>query len=327
MLVWGILAALAAADQGCGEDLFITQAEALAKILPCTALNKVLIDLKEPLALELPHLTHVDELRVTGPGVLSVALPALSTAVKLSVYSTPNMTSLAVPRLIKVDELGFVATGNLSTVAFPGGLTRLKDFVLADTRIQDISGILAREVDSLRVEDNLVLNTLAFDELVHVANNFVYKFNSLGHLITLPFLESIGGDLYLEKNSNVFLPSLETVGGNLLLYELAAEDFGLQVHAVDKSVVVRRCLHLKSLFLENLVSVGGHLSVLENPKLILIKLNRLHKLGGNLTIYANNVSHLELYSAITVSHAEVSLAISRKQLRKDYPGLGDFSYY
>ncbi|KAJ9054810.1 cell wall protein Ecm33 [Entomophthora muscae] len=228
------------------------------------------------------NLATASLLFISGSGIKSIDLPAMSSADGLYIMSTPNLSSLKVPRLTTVDEISLIGTGTLESVSFSAGLKECNSFAIVNTKIQTLPGFDVTLLDHLELQDNpnlgLVLPNLSkIKGDLTLKGDYGFKFVSN--------LSKVMGQFTLVDAPKVDLPLLQEVRGNVTIENFGGKEVRIPIKLINGSLAVTNSQVLEILSLNRLESIGRGLTLLNNSQLALLRLQSLTRCYDKFEIF------------------------------------------
>jgi len=188
---------------------------------------------------------------------------------QVRIFNNTILNSIEFPEVEEIENLTISGVPQLATINFPN-LENINDLVITNTGLQELPQLPFKNINSLEISQNLQLKKIDLPELTETGSTFLIAGNE-DAVVTIPKLESAGGNFTLSECGSIDLQSLSEAGSEISF------SFGT----------------FDSLFLPNLTSVQESLSITNNELLSNCTIPQLKEVGGNIVI-ANNTSYESL---------------------------------
>lgn len=176
-----------------------------------------------------------------------------------------SLNTIQMDSLETINELEMQKLTSLRSLTFgTEGVTKGSVVKIADTFINDLSGLKLATVETLNINNNQRLAKFS-SGLVNVTDTLIINNNGKNMEINLSKLES-ASEIQIANVKAFRVPSLENVGASLKL---------------DK------CENLQSFIAPNLTKVKNAVSFINNKNLGNVSLPKLKEIGGDLRIVNN----------------------------------------
>lgn len=233
-----------------------------------------------------------------APNLVRIEAPSIGSIG--NVFSLRELTSLALisfPALRTVKELDWKILPILSTVHVNNEISGIESIIVSDTSLTKFSGFISNELSKLDLNNNRFLESIQSN------------------------VEKITGELHIAANSANVAVDLSRLKSaqNLTIQETASLDLS-KLEQVENSVSFIANT-FKQLKVPKLRSVGGTLSISENPYLNHLEFNSIDDIGGGLVIVNNtSIEKINFFPKLSIIGGAMELVgymkeISLKQLK------------